>query len=187
MLANGCGIWVVGDHGILQLVNDYTGNPFTDIGSREEDMQRYSKLLSTMDVSHSRRVRNDRIRDKWNRLRGFGNVDASLVVALCSPCFFPLRQSSRLKARSPARVDNIAHDAPIPQDMAFPPRCELGHESRVLDHIGHQVDRTAFDIEEFDALTLDKFGKGAMCGQSNSVAVLDERGSEHQERLYVPS
>jgi len=126
-----------------------------------------------MKMGEAWRIGNDGIGDKWacgcragfNRSTGHPLFHGP-VRCLCSSAV------AGLIARPPKSRHHTANlFAPSP-NVSTPQRIEAGHQAGVLDHESHELGRIPTDIEEFEAVVLDKISEDGMGSKAHSMMVL---------------
>jgi hypothetical protein len=91
-------------------------------------------------------------------------------------------------AGPPAAPENLFDALPALRNLSAGDGIESGHQSRVLDHEGHQLRRVAADAEELEPVLLDEFLKGGMRGNAHAMSVgVPQDLPEGHEWLYITS
>lgn len=133
------------------------------------------------------RVGNDSIGDKRTCRR-----HARLAISSCHPRFGrPVRclcsgAVAGLVARPPEPRNHTAKLFAAPTNIP-PAQCiEAGHQAWILDHECHELGRISANIEEFEAIVLDKTSEDWMGSKAHTVAIsLREYFAQGNKRLCV--
>lgn len=125
-----------------------------------------------MDVRETRGVGNNGISDK--RLVGRVSRQRRVKVRRRMARMRLWRRAesiARLDTRSPAPHENLFDTPPALAYFATLQRIKTRHQTRVLDHERHELGGVATNVEELEAIVLDKLLKGSVGGDADAVAV----------------